>query len=266
MYFKIVGWIRSLVGGAHGFRPLYRLFPSNARCKECLAPFRGVSSVPFRIVQIRPSRKNPHLCTMCYEFAPPGGEVKNISVMFVDIRGFTTLAEQLRPDEVAERLQYFYWLASDVIFKLDGTLDKLVGDEVMAFFGAPFRPEDHESRAVEAAVSIVKGMMEVMGEYHLHVGGGVASGEAFVGNVGGGEVKDYTALGDVVNTAARLQSVAAAGQVIITEDTYRSVGHTYPYAEAQDFELKGKSQIVKARIINVGALDNEHRSVAEAGR
>ena len=180
------------------------------------------------------------------------------------MRGFTTLAEQLRPEEVAERLNYFYWLASNVIFKLDGTLDKLVGDEVMAFFGAPFRPDDHESRAVEAAVSIVQGMMEVMGDHHLHVGGGVASGEAFVGNVGGGDIKDYTALGDVVNTAARLQSVAAAGQVIITEDTYRSVSSKYPDAEPQELDLKGKSQPVRSRIINVGVVD-EHGAAAGTG-
>ncbi len=263
IYLKIFGVIRRFLGEARGARPVYRLFPSKERCKECLAPFNGIFAIPFKILQIRRSRKNPYLCTMCYEFAPPGGEIKNISVVFIDVRGFTALAEQLRPDEVAERLNYFYWLAANAVFKLDGTLDKLIGDEVMAFFGAPFHPDDHESRAVEAAVSIVKGIMEVMGDYHFDVGGGVASGEAFVGNVGGGEIKDYTALGDVVNTASRLQSVAAAGQVIVTEETFRSIAGKYPDAEVRELELKGKSQIVKARVITVGVQD-EHNKVTGA--
>src|ERR1051325_3163690 len=102
--------------------------------------------------------------------------------MFVDVRGFTALAERLSPANVAERLNRFYALASDAVFRRDGTLDKLVGDQVMAFFGAPIHESDHARRAVETALEIVR---EVMAEEAgLQVGAGVATGEAFAGNVG----------------------------------------------------------------------------------
>src|ERR1043165_5165548 len=119
--------------------------------------------------------------------------------MFVDVRGFTALAERLSPADVAERLNRFYALASDAVFRRDGTLDKLVGDQVMAFFGAPIHESDHARRAVETALEIVR---EVMAEEAgLQVGAGVATGEAFVGNVGGAGVVDYTAVGDTLNAA-----------------------------------------------------------------
>ena len=125
-------------------------------------------------------------------------------MLFVDVRGFTALSERLPPDEVVARLNRFYSLAAEAVFERDGTLDKMVGDQVMAFFGTPFRPEDHPERAVRAALDIVGGV-EAMAEDEgsLHVGGGVGTGQAFAGNVGEGEVRDFTAIGDVVNTAAR---------------------------------------------------------------
>lgn len=170
-------------------------------------------------------------------------------MMFIDVRGFTSLSEMVPPTEVAKRLNRFYALASEVIFDLDGTLDKLIGDEVMAFFGAPYRSDDHPLRAVQAANRIIKGVEELGEEAHFSVGGGVATGEAFVGNVGGDEIADFTVLGDVVNTAARLQSMAQPGQIILTEETYQAVKKEFPNAEQRTFELKGKSQPVRARVI-----------------
>jgi adenylate cyclase len=104
-----------------------------------------------------------------------------------------------------QRLNRFYSLASNTIFDYDGTLDKLVGDQVMAFFGAPLHAEDHPKRAVQVALRIISGMNSLVGGEPLHVGAGIATGEAFVGNVGEGAVTDYTVLGDTVNVAARLQ-------------------------------------------------------------
>jgi hypothetical protein len=111
------------------------------------------------------------------------------------VRGFTSLAERLPPAEVASRLNRFYSLASNTIFDYDGTLDKLVGDQVMAFFGAPLYTKDHPERAVEAALQIISGMSGLAQIEHLQVGAGIATGEAFVGNVGEGAVTDYTVLG-----------------------------------------------------------------------
>ncbi len=145
-------------------------------------------------------------------------------MLFVDVRGFTSLSERLPPIEVVNRLNRFYRLATQVVFDLDGTLDKLVGDQVMAFFGAPFRSEDHPQRAVQAAMEIVAGVEALEeSEDALHVGGGVGTGEAFMGNVGEGETRDFTVIGDVVNTAARLQGAAQSSEVLVTEALYRLV-------------------------------------------
>ena len=129
------------------------------------------------------------------------------------MRGFTSLAERLPPTEIMQRLNRFYSLASNTIFDYDGTLDKLVGDQVMAFFGAPLQTQDHPERAVQAALRIVGEMNGVADDEPLAVGAGIATGEAFVGNVGEGAVTDYTVLGDTVNIAARLQGAAASGEI-----------------------------------------------------
>ncbi|HEU4339997.1 MAG TPA: adenylate/guanylate cyclase domain-containing protein [Candidatus Binatia bacterium] len=183
--------------------------------------------------------------------APPGGEIRVVSVVFIDVRGFTALAEQLPPDEVAHRLNRFYSLAATTIFKYDGTLDKLVGDQVMAFFGAPLYAPDHAKRAVQTAFAILEGVNTFTDRDQLHVGAGIATGVAFVGNVGGGAVADYTALGDTVNIAARLQAAAASGEILLTEETYSYVEAEFPGAPRRDMELKGKTEPVHARLIAV---------------
>jgi len=167
-------------------------------------------------------------------------------VLFVDIRGFTSLAEQQSPADVAVQLNRFYDVATKAIFRHDGTLDKLVGDQVMAFFGAPIQRENHARRAVETALEIVREVMETGSETSLRVGAGISTGEAFVGNVGGSEVTDYTVLGDTVNVAARLQGEAAAGEILISDETYVSVRKFFPNAARRQLLLKGKSDPVIA--------------------
>jgi len=169
--------------------------------------------------------------------------------MFVDIRGFTSLAERLSPAEVAGRLNRFYSLATNAVFRYDGTLDKMVGDQVMAFFGAPVHRHDHPQRAVQTALEIVRRVIAMAEEESLRVGAGIATGEAFVGNVGQGEVKDYTVLGDTVNVAARLQGAAAPGAILLTQETYSYVESQFPNAVRRELELKGKSERVVARVI-----------------
>jgi len=166
--------------------------------------------------------------------------------LFVDVRGFTSLAEQLSPAQVAAQLNRFYELASNAIFRHDGTLDKLVGDQVMAFFGAPIQHVDHARRAVETAVEILRDVMDPAAQIGLRVGAGISSGEAFVGNVGGGDVTDYTVLGDTVNVAARLQGEAAAGEILVSDETYASVGDLFSKASRRELLLKGKSEPVIA--------------------
>lgn len=170
-------------------------------------------------------------------------------MVFVDVRGFTALSEKLPPTEVVARLNVFYKLAAAAVFRVDGTLDKLVGDQVMAFFGAPVASDDHPRRAVEAAVEIVREVHAAGRDLGLEVGAGVGTGEAFVGNVGEGEVQDFTVLGDIVNTTARLQGAAGPGEILVIEETYEAVRDRYPDAPRRELELKGKSQPVVAYVL-----------------
>ena len=173
-----------------------------------------------------------------------------LSVIFVDVRGFTELSERIPTPELVARLNRFYELATQAVFALDGTLDKMAGDQVMAFFGHPFRPKDHPQRAVRAALNIVAsvGTMDADGE-GFRVGAGIGTGEAFVGNVGEEDVRDYTVIGDVVNTAARLQGEAKPGEVLIMETTYLPVAADFPEAPQWSLTLKGKSEPVSVRVL-----------------
>ena len=161
------------------------------------------------------------------------------------MRGFTALAERLEPAAVAVELNRFYEIASRAIFLHDGTLDKLVGDQVMAFFGAPIERPDHAELAVKAVLEIFDAMTAGASD-NLRLGAGVSTGEAFVGNVGGGQVTDYTVLGDMVNVAARLQGEAAAGEILLTRATYARVAKQFPGAVRRELMLKGKSEAVTA--------------------
>ena len=140
----------------------------------------------------------------------------------------------------------FYDIATQAIFRHDGTLDKLVGDEVMAFFGAPLNWQDHPRRAVATAVEIIREVAAMAEKDRLQVGIGICSGEAFVGNVGGREVTDYTVLGDTVNVAARLQGAAKPGEILIAEATFTQVEKQFSNASRRELELKGKSDTVTA--------------------
>lgn len=169
-----------------------------------------------------------------------------ISVMFVDIRGYTSLVEQMAPSEVVVLLNRFYDIATKAIFRHDGTLDKLVGDEVMGFFGAPWHWRDHPKRAVTAALEILHEVATLSDTNRLRIGIGISTGEAFVGNVGGKEFTDYTVLGDTVNIGARLQSAAAPGEILISQDTYSPLASAFPNARRRELDLKGKTELVTA--------------------
>jgi adenylate cyclase len=133
-------------------------------------------------------------------------------------------------------------------------LDKLVGDQVMGFFGAPIGRNDHAPRAVASAGEIMSGVLPAMGGDQIGIGIGISTGEAFVGNVGGGEVTDYTVIGDMVNVAARLQGEAASGEILVSNETYAQVVTEFPYAKRHELLLKGKSEPVIAWEIGQDSL------------
>ena len=178
-----------------------------------------------------------------------GGENRDIAVLFVDIRGFTPLSESLEPEQVVEILNEYLNLTTNSIFKNGGTLDKFIGDATMAVFNAPFDLDDYELRALRTAKDIVAGAkalekscMERFGR-KVTFGVGVNCGEAVVGNIGCDFRMDYTAIGDTVNTAARLESNAKPGQVLISETIYERVKYKGVKVEPiGEIPLKGKSK------------------------
>lgn len=179
-----------------------------------------------------------------------GGENKDIAVLFVDIRGFTTMSEILEPEKVVEILNSYLNLTTNAIYKNRGTLDKFVGDATMAVFNSPFDLDDYEYRAVCTAMDIVKGgealEQELMEKYGRTVGFGVGvnCGPAVVGNIGCDSRMDFTAIGDTVNTAARLESNAKKGQVLISDALYERVKDRIEVSPIGDMALKGKAKNV----------------------
>lgn len=179
-----------------------------------------------------------------------GGEKRHIAVLFVDIRGFTPLSEALEPEQVVEILNEYLELVTEAVFRNGGTLDKFIGDAAMAVFNAPFDSEDYIYRAVCAARDIAAGSDGIAEKFmkrfgkRVSYGIGVNCGDAVVGNIGSEFRMDYTAIGDTVNTAARLEANAKAGQILISEFVYDSLRGRIEAAEIGEIPLKGKSRSI----------------------
>ncbi|MBR5361207.1 MAG: adenylate/guanylate cyclase domain-containing protein [Lachnospiraceae bacterium] len=178
-----------------------------------------------------------------------GGKTCDIAVLFVDVRGFTTMSESLEPEKVVSILNKYLTMASDAVEAHKGTLDKFVGDAMMAFWGAPLPQEDAVYNAILTAKDIVDGaarvseeLKEEMGQ-ELRVGVGVHFGPAVVGNMGAEKHMDYTAIGDTVNTAARLEANAPGGQVYISRAVCDAIEGRITYTSLGDtIKLKGKAE------------------------
>ena len=177
-----------------------------------------------------------------------GGENRDIAVLFVDIRGFTTMSEALEPEQVVEILNEYLSLTTKSIFDNSGTLDKFVGDATMAVFNSPFDLDDYEYKAVCAAIDIVRGGEAIEEKFikrfgrSVGFGVGVNVGPAVVGNVGCEFRMDFTAIGDTVNTAARLEANAKKGQVLISDVLYERLKDRLEVKEVGEIPLKGKSK------------------------
>lgn len=172
-----------------------------------------------------------------------------VSILFADISGFTTVSETKKPEEVAEFLSNFFSAAVDAIFAYGGTLDKFIGDAVMAFFGAPIPQDDHADRAIMAGLMMMERVevwnadREAEGLPPVRIRVGINSGPAVVGNVGTEKRVDYTVLGSSVNIASRLESgVAKPGQLVISQNTLDRVLGSFETESLGEFALKGLQQ------------------------
>lgn len=233
-------------------RHLYGLMPSTSRCKVCHRPFGGL----WHWIGHRRSNKNPRFCDLCIKLCDPGnqgGAEVELSMLFVDARGSTRLAEQMSATEFSRLMNRFYKAATAVLIQTDAYIDKFVGDEVIGLYVPWFTGpnQNHAQAAVQAAQKLlqVTGHRDKQGPW-LPVGVGVHTGPAFVGTVKGAEdtVNDVTALGDNVNITARLASEAGAGEALISEAAYHAAGLDFGHLEQRQLELKGKSAPVSVRV------------------
>ncbi|AOM83996.1 CHASE2 domain-containing protein [Salisediminibacterium beveridgei] len=180
-----------------------------------------------------------------------GGTKKAVTLMFIDIRGFTTLSEKMDPEKVIDILNDYLDLCAQSIFKFEGTIDKFMGDGVMAIYGAPIDQEDHALRAVKTALDIQKqsealtAKIKEQYDYEIGFGIGINSGECIVGNVGSKDRLDYTAIGDDVNLAARLESKAKAMQILISDKTYEKIKDDVDVTKLEPVMVKGKEKSIQ---------------------
>ena len=232
---------RSVLTGGH--RSKYAFLPSSPRCFGCLEPFGGVGGRIMRLFGHHRSRKNPNFCYLCDDGLPSGGAEVDIGVLFADVRGSTPLAENLGPKAFAQTMNRFYHLATEILLSHNAMIDKMVGDEVMALFIPAVCNGEHRRMAVESAAALSRAIRDsAPAESRLPVGIGVHAGSAYVGRFGMEGVQDFTALGDTINTAARLQSEARAGEVVISEELHAEFPDTLPGAERREVQLKGKAE------------------------
>jgi adenylate cyclase len=230
---------------ARAFIRVMSVLPSDPRCAICRAPFGGSGGRLMRRFGFGPSRKNPRLCAECFEKAPVGGCEIDVGVLFADVRGFTALAEHGDPSALAALLNRFYDAAVSVLCR-HSIIDKLVGDQVMALY----LPQLLGDGAVEHMVADAMDLFAAA-PLELGIGIGLDYGEAFVGNVGSGEVKDFTAIGDVVNTAARLQAAAGDGEIMLSSRVMQVAHAELQGAQPRTLSLKGKAEPERAFTVQV---------------
>ncbi|MBI3975743.1 MAG: adenylate/guanylate cyclase domain-containing protein [Armatimonadetes bacterium] len=219
-------------------------------CKVCGTPLSGVRAIPPRVLRgVRRNPKNPNICNIC-DLKAIKGEIAEITVLFADIRGFTDLTTTLGPMRTKEMLDEYFHAVSEILYGKDAVVDHFIGDAMMAFFNQPIKHDDHVAKAVDGARDILHAVTHLNGRWALPepvgVGIGINTGFAAVGTVGSTDPKDYTAIGDVVNIAARLQGQAAAGEILVTEEAYRQVAAAFPGAPQRMLELKGVKKPVTA--------------------
>ncbi len=238
-------------------RHFFGLLPAEPRCKYCNSPFSGLAGKMLAPFGYKPSNMSTSLCMNCEYKAKEegGGGELDISMLFADIRGSTTLAEGMPPAEFSKHIQRFYTETTKVLVRSDALIDKLIGDEIAAFYPPGFAGKNHPQKAIQAAIDLLKitGHEDPDGPW-LPVGVGVNFGEAYVGVVGAKEgIKDLTILGDSVNTTARLASLAGPGEILVSESIAKEANFPIMDLEKRELALKGKSEPINVSVIKIQA-------------
>jgi adenylate cyclase len=234
-------------------RRFLRRIPSAPRCKMCAAPFGGLGSPIMRLVGRAPWDKNHHYCGVCFTVLQNlrGGAEIECSLLFADVRGSTRLAEEMSPSRFRQLMARFYEMAADVLVERDAIVDKFVGDEVVAIFIPALAGDAHAARAIASAQALMEATGNTEGEQSwLPLGAGVHTGIAFVGSVGQGRAAELTALGDVVNVAARLASAAGAGEILCTNAAASAAALPVGKLELRRLNLRGKTEATDVVVVS----------------
>ncbi len=227
---------------------VFRFLPSDPRCTICYSPFHGAGGLLMRMMGRTQSNLNPHFCNACEDLAKrnPGGAEVDMAILFADVRGSTALSEQMTPSEFQKLINRFFVETTKIIAEQDGLVEKLAGDAVAAFWGAGFAGKDYAVKTVRAAQRIAQQMQK----QNIPVGIGVHAGVAYFGAMGSTEgLVNISAIGDEVNTAARLASKAAAGEIILSEAALSQANIDRDKFESRKLELKGISEPLTVRVI-----------------
>jgi adenylate cyclase len=229
--------------------------PSSPRCKLCAAPFHGLGGMVFRPFGFGQYAGNPNMCAKCViamrQIGITGVEIP-VTLVFSDVRGSTAMGEKMTPAQFHDLLHHFYDLATEAILDHDGLVDKIVGDEVIGLFFGGVSGAEHSAKAVAAALEIAERAAQPdatpMGA--IPVGTAVHCGEASVGPTGrAGVVDDFTAIGDVVNTTARLASAAAAGEVLVTTVTSDAAGTGVDGLDRRRLPIRGREASIDVVVL-----------------
>ena len=215
-------------------------------CQVCGTALGGTLGLLFHLFGIRRSRHNPNVCNRC-DAHMQEGRVIELSVIFADLTGFTEMTHRLGPERSYDVLNAFFKMANEVLIKNDAFIDKYIGDAVMAIFNAPIPNVQHARGATTAALGILEGLKSVAKTLGLDLQArvGVATGYARVGRLGSADRKDYTAIGDVVNLASRLEALAKPGEVIVDGKAFIQVAEDYPDLTPEELNVRGFSEPVE---------------------
>ena len=235
-------------------RRAFSALPSDPRCRLCTAPFGGLGGPIMRAMGRKPSILNPHLCTACENALVKhhGGAEVTGTMLFADVRGSTSLAEHMSPGAFKALMERFYVVGSRAVISHDGTIDKFVGDELVAMFFPGLAGPHHVAKAIAAAQELLHETGHGgPGEPWAPVGAGVHTGRVWFGAIGEGTHVELTALGDVVNTAARLASAAGPGEILVSTQGADASGLDAAL-EHRSLQLKGKELPFDVVVVGVG--------------
>jgi adenylate cyclase len=240
-------WRQMLTGDYPGLQRMRRMWgalPSDPRCKLCNAPFRGPGGVLMRVLAFGPSPLNRRLCRWCIRsiHKHPGGAEIELSVLFVDVRGSTTIAAEMALGAYSKLLARFYGAAAEVIDDHDGIVDKFVGDGALALFIPGFAGSEHAAAAIGAARDLMERTGNDGTDPWLAIGAGIHTGPSFVGSVGEGDARDFTALGDTVNVASRLTGLAGPGEILVSAEAAKAGNLDTAGLERRTLEIRGREQ------------------------